>query len=423
MQNRLKTVKLVSNILAILVMLIAGLVMIGWWFNIPVLKTVLPGLASMKFNTALLFLLSGLSIIRAEQHKLAIRILSICIILFSLATLSQWIFDVNLRIDRLFALDSESSGFPGRMSIATAINFAILGIGLFLKNNRPGFVNIFAIVVALFSSITLIAYLYNAEILYTASLFSAMALHTALSFFVLSISLVLSNTNSRFMTIFLDDTAGAILLRILLPVMLVILLLMEWTFNLGHQLNLYSFEFNTVLISVSSIVVLVTTIYFLALRLHRIDKQRLEAIEQLSLNKEALEVRVKERTEQLEIANENLRKSNERFEAAEILGKFGHWERDLDSNTAIWSRGAYQIFGVSGNKAPNLEEFLSYVHEDDREIVHKVTREAREGQTSFTVEYRIIRPDGEERSIYSTWQYDEPPGQKQPATPCNYRAS
>ncbi|MEW5856255.1 MAG: chemotaxis protein, partial [Cyanobacteriota bacterium] len=37
-------------------------VLVGWMFNIPILKTVLPGLVTMKANAAVCFILSGTSL-------------------------------------------------------------------------------------------------------------------------------------------------------------------------------------------------------------------------------------------------------------------------------------------------------------------------------------------------------------------------
>ena len=44
---------------------------------------------------------------------------------------------------------------------------------------------------------------------------------------------------------------------------------------------------------------------------------------------------------------EALRASHQLYARAEVMGSFGHWDRDLLSNVSTWSAGMYHIFGVT----------------------------------------------------------------------------
>ena len=60
---------LASRLLASMVIGLGVCVLFGWWRDIPAIRTVLPGLASMKFNTATCFALSGLALFALSLER------------------------------------------------------------------------------------------------------------------------------------------------------------------------------------------------------------------------------------------------------------------------------------------------------------------------------------------------------------------
>jgi hypothetical protein len=115
-------------------------VLMGWLLNISPLKSILPDAASMKFNTALCFLLCGTSLwflqkeeIRQREKRIG-QILAMATIVISIFTLSEYIFNWELGIDQFFVQDPGTplNEFPGRMSQITAIGFILGGFALIL---------------------------------------------------------------------------------------------------------------------------------------------------------------------------------------------------------------------------------------------------------------------------------------------------
>src|SRR5271170_1941423 len=105
--------------------LLAGLVMYGWAFHIEGLKSVLPGLVTMKANTALGIALSGISLwfsLPGESHpsrRQIARFSSIMVALIGVAILIEYLLGLNLHIDELLFRDptiNVGTISPGRLS-------------------------------------------------------------------------------------------------------------------------------------------------------------------------------------------------------------------------------------------------------------------------------------------------------------------
>src|SRR3984957_18817222 len=95
---------------------VAGcLVLFVWAFHIEYLKSVVPGLVTMKANAALSLAFSGTSLwlllpgeSRTRRGHVA-RFLALVVVMIGAATLIEYLFDLNLRIDQLLFSDPEGS--------------------------------------------------------------------------------------------------------------------------------------------------------------------------------------------------------------------------------------------------------------------------------------------------------------------------
>src|SRR5690349_903750 len=86
------------NIASITSIALGIAVLSGWLLNTAVIKSVLPGLTTMKANTAISFLLSGIALWFArdeETTNVRLRIPRVCsgfVLLLGLLTLGEYIF-------------------------------------------------------------------------------------------------------------------------------------------------------------------------------------------------------------------------------------------------------------------------------------------------------------------------------------------
>ncbi len=99
-------------------------------------------------------------------------------------------------------------------------------------------------------------------------------------------------------------------------------------------------------------------------------------------------------------AEEALRMSEARLAEAQRVAHLGSWDWDISANDLSWSDETCRIFGVKpGQFDANHEAFLEFVHRTDRETVNKELDAALYRHQPYSVEHRIVRPDGGERVV------------------------
>ena len=129
-----------------------------------------------------------------------------------------------------------------------------------------------------------------------------------------------------------------------------------------------------------------------------------------------LENTVAARTEELMLANgrleqelaerrkaeEALRESEARLEAAQRLAHVGYWDRDLDTEHITRLEETYRIHGLLRGEYPVPPgSALELVHPDDRRMMLDALAEALRGGRRYDLDYRVILPDGEVRFVHS----------------------
>jgi PAS domain S-box-containing protein len=103
----------------------------------------------------------------------------------------------------------------------------------------------------------------------------------------------------------------------------------------------------------------------------------------------------------------SLRESQASLAAAQRIARLGSWELDLTDlgdlagNALRWSEETFRIFGYEPNQIEvSTDAFFRAVHPDDREKVREATRLAIETGTTYSIEHRVIRPDGGEIVVH-----------------------
>lgn len=273
---------------------IGGVVLIGWIFDISLLKSVLPGFVTMKANTALSFLLAGVSLWLSTQMRemrgitsasflrLIAQGCAIIVVFTALLTLCQYLLGWNLGIDELLFRDSPEAidtFYPGRMGINTALNFMLIGVTLWLlgqKTNRSYWlVQGLSLVVALISLQAIVGYAYGVKNFYQFGVYTtSMALHTSLTFELLCLGVLYSRPDCGFMQTITSELTGGATARLLVPSAFFLPLVLGWFILLGQKAHQYDTAYSISLLVVALDAVFLGLVWRNATFLNKIDSNR-----------------------------------------------------------------------------------------------------------------------------------------------------
>jgi len=104
----------------------------------------------------------------------------------------------------------------------------------------------------------------------------------------------------------------------------------------------------------------------------------------------------------LMLPEEKLKKSEAKLAAVQRLAQVGTWEFNVVTGEITWSEEKFRIFGLDPT-IPELTyaQVIEMIHSDDRVSFEQALSSVQGGETSYEIEYRILRPDGQVRHIES----------------------
>lgn len=97
-----------------------------------------------------------------------------------------------------------------------------------------------------------------------------------------------------------------------------------------------------------------------------------------------------------------LRRKERSLARAQQIAHLGNWDWDIVTNELLLSDEIYRIFGLQPQEFDaTYEAFLESVHIDDRESVQQAVNESlADPNTDYSIEHRVVRPDGSERTVH-----------------------
>jgi len=256
------------------------LVLSGWLFGLDVFKNVLPGLATMKANTALCFLLSGLALVLRERHSLQLTCAGVVCALAGL-TLAEYLTGADLGLDQLLFRDTVDPHtlYPGRMVEATVLGFLLSGFSLLLLGTHGRSScraqQTLAVCVGMIGVVGVLGYAYDAQQLYRFVGYSSMAPHTAASFVILAIGLIFARPGGPAGVLTASGPAAQ-LARRLLPVALLVPAFLGWLSSWGLKRGFYGEGMDIALLVLAMMLSLATLVWWTARAVNEADAARRE---------------------------------------------------------------------------------------------------------------------------------------------------
>jgi PAS domain S-box-containing protein len=381
--KRLSTLRWAARVIAWFVICIAVVVLLGWCAQIESLVDVLPGMASMKVNTALGIACCGFALLvltsyasikecpgrwRAAAFGLAV----VPVILGSLTVL-EYVFGANLHLDEFFLRDfthPDPSYIPGRMSPITAANFVFLGSALLAlaANRAPQLTQLLAGCSGFLSLVVLTGTSYGIEALIGRLHYVAVAVHTNFCFMLLFAGILCATGEHGVMRLLADAGTAGKLLRRLLPTAVLVPLMVSALTASAERLGWLSLELGISIFSITTIVAFAGLVWWSAVFLYRIDGDKRES--------EAL-----------------LRESLQRYRfLADVMPEIV-WTAQPDGSVDYFNPRWTEYTGLTLDKSKNWD-WKPVVHPDDMQNCLDHWMRSLTTGCDYEVEYRFRRKDG-----------------------------
>jgi PAS domain-containing protein len=267
---------------AALVVLVGILVLLGWLVGNEFLMSVLPGHIRMKANAAVCFIAAGLALAASLQSSLSAkrlaRVLAPIVLCVGAATLAEYVFKIDLRIDEFLFRDPVQRIFPGRMAEITAACFCLVGLSVLLLG-RERLARMLSQWVALsvcaLAFVAIVGWVYGVRILYGSAGYTSMALHTGVGFLILGVGLLLAQPDLPIVRVLFAPEAGGWLARRILPVTMLLPVVLGWAY-LSPALDFGGPRFGMALFAVTAGATGSAGLWFVAMFLNRRQRDQTE---------------------------------------------------------------------------------------------------------------------------------------------------
>ncbi|MDO6436804.1 ATP-binding protein [Cyclobacterium sp. 1_MG-2023] len=305
----------------------------------------------MKFNTALIFLFSGIILFLSKKNKSEFKslykALSYTMIFIGAFTIAEHLGLSFFSIDNIFIPDKLTTTNPGRMSPATAICSILIGVGFLGRISSNKAINKIGLYsfkfTAILSLVAIISYLLLIPLSSKTVFFKSMAIHTSGLFLLISTLQLFNNPNSSFHQILIGDYEGSKLTRKILPVIILFPIFYSFILIFGINQEFISVDFGLVAYAAIFIPLSIIYVSYIAIGLNKSEKERRKLGQELEDSNRYYLKRFKQGVDQVSLIgtldiNRNFTYVNELF--CEVF-KYGK-DEILNQNISILRSGHHE---------------------------------------------------------------------------------
>ncbi|WP_258104439.1 PAS domain-containing sensor histidine kinase [Marinoscillum sp. MHG1-6] len=390
---------LITSYLTVFIGLLA---VTGWFINNEYLIRIIPGLPTMKFNTALGFGLTGIMFLLNFQNRLRESDgIGIILLVLGVLSLLEQVTDYPIGLAELFMKDHLSSvGEKGLMSVATAGSFILLSISMSLSSSNiitKRIIGQFILhYVTLIAYLSLLGYVYGIANESRIGFIGTMSLPTTVLFLLLSVVATFKNPKLGITGLLGGPQPGNMVARQMFMVISISILIIGFLATKLVEHQDISAESAITLFGLLAFALYTGTITSLALRVNHIDKKRKDAEHALQEINRTLETKVDDRARAAKRALELLNETNR-------IAKIGGWEFDPISKKLSWTTITYQVHEVPLDFTPSIENAIQFYKDDtSREKITKAINNALSLGASYDLELQITTAKGNEKWVRAT---------------------
>ncbi len=248
--------------------------------------------AAVRIDTALLFVLSGVSLwLAVETDRAPRRVISrlggLTVGFVGLVVCCWHVVQPVIPPITPAQLIGKNGLIAGRMEAATAFSFLLVGISLLFldsesrRGHRPA--QILTSGAALISLLAVIGHAYGFEPFYRLAGSTPMALHVALTFLLVCAGILSARPDRGLTRMAANDTAGGLLMRWLPAAVFGVPTLFGWLTLSGQRAGYYELEFGISIFVILNTAFFSVLIFWTASALDRADMMRTRAEDELRL--------------------------------------------------------------------------------------------------------------------------------------------